>query len=53
MSYGAQGAGPKMMLEHDIQVIYIDYIGLIDAEASRIPRHEQIPSSAFAQATRP
>ncbi|MDD2394666.1 MULTISPECIES: replicative DNA helicase [Sphaerochaeta] len=33
----------RMKLEHDIQVIYIDYIGLIDAEAdARIPRHEQI-----------
>jgi len=32
-----------MKLEHDIQVIFIDYIGLIDAEAdARIPRHEQI-----------
>lgn len=33
----------RMKLEHDIQIIYIDYIGLIDAEAdARIPRHEQI-----------
>jgi replicative DNA helicase len=33
----------RMKLEHDIQVIFIDYIGLIDAEAdARIPRHEQI-----------
>lgn len=33
----------RMKLEHDIQVIYIDYIGLIDAEAdARVPRHEQI-----------
>jgi replicative DNA helicase len=33
----------RMKLEHDIQIIFIDYIGLIDAEAdARIPRHEQI-----------
>lgn len=33
----------RMKLEHDIQIIFIDYIGLIDAEAdARVPRHEQI-----------
>jgi replicative DNA helicase len=33
----------RMKIEHDIQVIFIDYIGLIDAQAdARIPRHEQI-----------
>ena len=33
----------RMKLEHDIQIIFVDYIGLIDAEAdARIPRHEQI-----------
>ncbi|MCK9547623.1 MAG: replicative DNA helicase [Sphaerochaeta sp.] len=33
----------RMKLEHDVQVIFVDYIGLIDAEAdSRVPRHEQI-----------
>ena len=33
----------RMKREHDVQVIFIDYIGLMDAEAdSRVPRHEQI-----------
>ena len=33
----------RMKLEHDVQVIFIDYIGLMDAETdSRVPRHEQI-----------
>jgi replicative DNA helicase len=33
----------RMKLEHDIQILFIDYITLIDAEAdSRVPRHEQI-----------
>ncbi len=33
----------RMKLEHDIQIMFVDYIGLIDAQAdARIPRHEQI-----------
>ncbi len=33
----------RMKLEHDVDVLFIDYIGLMDAEAdSRVPRHEQI-----------
>ena len=33
----------RMKLEHDVQILFVDYIGLIDAQAdARIPRHEQI-----------
>ncbi len=33
----------RMKLDHDVQIIFIDYITLIEAEAdSRVPRHEQI-----------
>jgi replicative DNA helicase len=32
----------RMKAKHDIQVIYIDYIGLITSENKAIPRHEQM-----------
>ena len=45
----------RMKIEHDVQVIFIDYIGLIDAEAdSRVPRHERdLDHQPQPQATRP
>ena len=32
----------KMVIKHDVQIIFIDYIGLITPEDSTLPRYEQV-----------
>jgi len=32
----------RMVMKHDVKIIFVDYIGLISPEDSRLPRHEQI-----------